>query len=192
MKFQILRVILKDLLFTLWIQLMAASPNMAKTQTAVVPPKTPLKIEYVGRREILKNSMISYRAVGGYTGVKSYSVVISCVNGKISALSSINDPRIKEVLRRKSDMTKDSYVMLWKNLNRLAILEKRDAPNPKRDILDQFTINFEVKAGSKQNQFKVVGCSRPEAAQYFAIRSLLDKAVGMDNLWDSQQKLASR
>src|SRR4051812_31659944 len=44
--------------------------------------------------ELLEKSQISYAADGGFTGVRSFSVIISCVNGRISTLKTIRNPRV--------------------------------------------------------------------------------------------------
>lgn len=143
---------------------------------------------------ILKNSQISYRAEGGFTGVKSYGVLISCVDGKISVLKSIHDPRLrsKQPLRVTGTMDRDSYLNLWQGLKKQAVFGLKDGPPLKQDSLDEFTLSFEAKIGKQTNAFKVTACSRPEASRYFAVRNLLDHAVGMRSLWDKHSDLARK
>src|SRR6185369_11388809 len=85
----------------------------------------------ISDREILKSSQISYRAEGGFTGVRSYGVILSCVNGHVSVLKSILDPRLpssKASTRQIGTMSTDQYVQLWDNLDRQALLKMKDAP----------------------------------------------------------------
>ena len=141
--------------------------------------------------EILKNSQISYLADGGFTGVKSYGVIISCVNGRISTLKSIHDPQRHEgPLRQRGSMDQMSYIHLWKSLQKHQALQAKNVPEPKIDIADEFTVEFEAKAGSAKNNFKVHGIGRPEACQQFAIKSLIDHAVQMQSFIGPRERLA--
>lgn len=145
---------------------------------------------------LLHKSQISYQADGGFTAVKSYSVIISCIDGKISTLSTISDPKLMgsnaSPLRHIGTMDEEAYLNLWDKLNRMAVFEKKNGPEPRADILDEFTVTFQASVGNDENQFSVRGCSRPEASQYFAFQHLLDSAVGMENLWNSHQSLAQK
>jgi hypothetical protein len=142
--------------------------------------------------EILKSSQISYRAEGGFTGVQSYGVILRCVNGKVSVMKSIYDPHLsgdKGQIRDIGSMNFDDYLALWNNLDRHAVFKMADAPLPKMDILDEFTIQFNAKVGNTFHHFQVYGISRPEAARYFALRKLVDDAVGMQELWNNHSEL---
>lgn len=148
------------------------------------------------KSRILQRSEISYQAEGGFTGVNAYSVHISCVDGKISTLAMIKDPRLTHdatsTLKKTGTLTKEEYLNLWARLDRMAIFDKKDAPSPKLEIFDEFTLNFVAKVGPIENQFSVQGCSRPEASQYHAFRQLLDQSVNMASLWDSHQSIARK
>jgi len=169
----------------------AKSKHKAEPKIEVTAPQVPLST-----KEILKQSQISYQAEGGFSGIRSYGVHISCVGGKISTLCSIIDPRITKSdtkpIYRKGTMDIDTYLALWHKMNNMAVFHKKDAPDPKRDILDEFTLNFTVQAGDKSNSFKVYGLSRPEAAQYYALRTLIDRSTQMTALWNFHKSLASQ
>ncbi len=143
--------------------------------------------------DLLKNSQISYRAEGGFSEVQSYGVILSCVNGKISVLKSISDPRLSDksaLVHDVSSMSPSAYLSLWDSLDRQAVFRMTDAPEPKIDIADEFTITFNAKIGSARNEFHVVGISRPVAARYYAIRALIDDAVHMKALWNVHSNVA--
>lgn len=147
----------------------------------------------ISDKEILKESQISYRAEGGFTGVQSYGVILSCVNGKVSVMKSIYDPRLsseKSRTREIGSMELEKYVRLWNNMDQQALFKMQDSPLPKMDIADEFTLHFYAKAGKNLHQFQVVGISRTEAARYFAIRKLIDDAVQMQALWNVHNDLA--
>lgn len=144
-------------------------------------------------KEILKNSQISYRAEGGFSTVQSYGVILSCVNGRVSVLKSIYDPRLsadKARSREVGEMPVEQYVELWNNLDRYSLLKMQDAPRPKNDIQDEFTIHFAAKVGKLFHEFDVYGISRPESARYFAVRKMIDDSVQMKSLWETHQHLA--
>jgi hypothetical protein len=66
--------------------------------------------------ELLEESQLSYRAEGGFTGVESYGVIISCVKGKVSILKSIHDPRLEKDnarIRQIGTMDQNEYLQLW-------------------------------------------------------------------------------
>ena len=176
-----LRLLLKEAFFIVWLQVLALHPSFSAPHKKIENRAAKTATTHFTDKELLKKSQISYHAVGGFTGVKSYSVMISCVDGHVSALSSITDPHARiaaTALKKKSNMTAKEYVALWDNLKRHHVFNKKDNSKPKQDILDEFTVHFEAKVGDREHEFKVYACSRPEAAQYFAIRSLLDNAVG--------------
>jgi hypothetical protein len=143
--------------------------------------------------DILKGSQISYRADGGFTGVQGYGVIISCVNGKISVLKTISDPRLRDEAATVHDISSigtDEYLNLWDNLDREALFKMSDAPDPKVDILDEFTVTFHAVVGKDHHEFRVHGISRPEAARYYALRQLIDDSVHMKALWNVHSDLA--
>lgn len=141
----------------------------------------------------LEDSQISYRAEGGFTGVESFGVILSCVNGRISVLKSIADPRLGSEgrLRQVASMTPEAYRQLWRQLERLSVMTTPNAPAPRMDILDEFTVRFEVRVGPVTHRFSARGLSRPEAARHFALRSSIDNAAGMAALWQSHSEIAS-
>jgi hypothetical protein len=141
-------------------------------------------------QEILKNSQISYHADGGFTGVRSYGVIISCVNGKISTLKSIHNPGRQGASRQKGTMDHASYIRLWKSLKRQRAFTAQNVPAPKHDIRDEFTIDFEARVGSEKNAFRVYGIGRPEASHQFAIKTLIDSAARMQAFIGDRQKVA--
>lgn len=191
-------VVLKEAVLFALIQVLLAAPNhaffwhKAKSQANSADDEP---IINVSNREILKYSHVAYRAMGGFTGVKSYSVLITCINGKISVLNSIHDPKVpgkKSVVRKKSNMNVSDYLALWDGLRKQRIFNVQNAPKPNMDILDEFTFAFDVQAGDQANQFDIYGLSRPEGARYFAIKSLIDEAGNMASLWDQHQALVRR
>jgi hypothetical protein len=150
-------------------------------------------IKSVSKKAILANSQISYRAEGGFSGVESYGVIISCVKGKMSVMMSIYDPRLHEDnsrVRRLGSMDSGEYLNLWDNLQRQALFKLQDSPPLTMDITDEFTNHFFVKVQDKHHQFNVVGISRPESSRYYAIRQLIDQSVNMRSLWDIHHNLA--
>lgn len=143
--------------------------------------------------ELLKESQISYRAEGGFTGVESYGVIISCVKGKISVMKSIHDPRLKNEaarVRQLGNMNQNDYLRLWGDLQRQAFFKMRDSNPLTMDINDEFTNYFIAKVGGKSHKFEVVGISRPEASRYYALRERIDQSVNMKSLWSSHENLA--
>lgn len=158
---------------------------------AIGEENEPERLEY-SPEKLLENSQISYRAEGGFTGVQAYSVVIACVNGRISILKSIHDPRHGNAspIRQTTRLSSETYLRLWDDLLKNAIFSLRDAPLPNHDILDEFTVHFEARVGKVQHRFQVYGCSRPEASRYFAVKNLLDQASQMSHLWERHKNLA--
>src|SRR5262245_28893050 len=75
--------------------------------------------------DVLQRSQIAYRAEGGFSGVESYGVIISCVKGEVSVMSSIHDPRIPdgEPIRRFEHMNAEKYLALWNSLVKQAGLK---------------------------------------------------------------------
>ncbi len=147
----------------------------------------------ITNQDILKESQISYRADGGFSTVESYGVILSCVNGKVSVLKSINDPRLpasKSHSREVEAMDPDKYLELWDNLDRQAMFRMENGPRPKEDIRDEFTVHFYAKVGEKLHEFNVYGISRPEAARYFAVRKIIDNSVNMAGFWNTHHDVA--
>lgn len=173
----------KGLIFDLFIiGLQLGAWNTA--QAAVVTPN---------EERLLQNSQISYRAEGGFTGVQSYGVILSCVNGRISVMKSIYDPRLpadKAQMREIASMDKDTYLKLWDDLNKQAFFKTPDAPQPKHDIADEFTVNFHAKIGEEHHEFQVYGISLPSSSRYFGIRKRIDDSVNMSALWYSHKNVA--
>lgn len=137
---------------------------------------------------ILKDSELAYNAEGGFTGVQSYGVILSCVNGRVSVLKSIYDPRLspeKAKTREIATMDPKKYLALWRNVDRHAIFKFSNCPQPTREIYDEFTVRFTARVGKKCHRFEVAGISRPIAARYYAIRELIDASVRMEALWDA-------
>lgn len=164
------------------------------TNRVNTPPVAQSK-RLLSKQSILKQSQISYKAQGGFTGVESYGVLISCSGGKISVLKTLRDPRLGQKeghLRQAGTLDTNAYLRLWESLSRLSLFSTPDAPQPKMDILDEFTFMFEAQAGSQRHGFKVYGISRPEAARHFAIKNAIDMAAGMDSLWHTHQSLAKK
>ncbi len=149
------------------------------------------KVVSFTEQDILKSSQISYKADGGFTGVRSYGVIISCVNGKISTLKSIHDPRRHEgALRQNGTMNTETYLRLWQSLKKQNAFQAKNVAEPKLDITDELTIEFEARVGTMKNDFKVHGITRPEASQHYAIKSIIDSAVQMQAFAGSHEKLA--
>ncbi|MCG3205922.1 MAG: hypothetical protein KCHDKBKB_02646 [Elusimicrobia bacterium] len=146
-------------------------------------------------KEILKVSQLSYQAEGGFSGVQSYGVILSCVNGQVSLLKTIHDPRFpsdKAILRQIGHMATEDYLKLWNTLDRHGIFKTANAPKPKMDIMDEFTVRFHAKVGERHHQFDVYGISRPEAARYFSLQKLIDNSVQMQSLWTVHNETAKK
>jgi hypothetical protein len=143
--------------------------------------------------EVLDNSQVSYRADGGFTGIESYGVIVSCVKGRISVLKTIHDPgHSTAAVHQKGTMDHQTYLQLWKGLRKQGVFVAGNIPEPKLDIEDQFTVKFEAKAGGLKNEFRVHGIGRPEACQHFAIKSLIDHSVQMQAFMEPHETLARR
>ena len=140
---------------------------------------------------LLARSQISYRAEGGFSGVESYGVIISCVNNQVSVMASIHDPRVpSEPMRKLSHMSTDKYLALWDSLVRQAALKLDDGPVIDHDVLDEFTVSFTVSVMDQTHQFRAQALSLPECARYQAVRSLIDDAVDMAALWKTHDQMA--
>ena len=135
--------------------------------------------------DVLKKSQVSYRAEGGFSGVESYGSIISCVNGEVSIMASIHDPRSKngEPTRKICHMTQERYLAMWNSLVRQASLRLTDGPALHRETLDEFTVTFNLSVGSESHQFRAQGLSLPECARYEAVRSIIDDAAQMAEVW---------
>jgi hypothetical protein len=183
----------KWILLTVAIALAMAAPSFALDEQDTIVPASQREDSPVSTSDLLASSQISYRAEGGFTGVQSYGVIISCVKGKISVMKSIFDPRLnseKSRIRQIGTMDSNAYITLWDSLAAHAVLKMDNAPEPKYDILDEFTVTFYTKVGDTLHQFYARGISRPEAAKYFAVRNLIDTAVDMKALWNTHNNLA--
>jgi hypothetical protein len=144
---------------------------------------------------LLRDSQISYRAEGGFSGVESYGVIISCVRGKISVLKSLYNPKLgtsRSRIRQIGSMDKKTYLNLWAHLKKHSVVAMKDCPQPSEDIHDEFTVSFHTKVGGQTHKFKVYGIGRPEASRYFALRCLIDTAANMKSIWDIHEGLAMR
>jgi hypothetical protein len=140
---------------------------------------------------ILARSQISYRAEGGFSGVESYGAIISCVNGEISMMASIHDPRLpNEPMRKIGRLSRERYLALWDSLVRQASFRLDDGPVLDRDVLDEFTVTFNVSVCDRSHKFRAQGLSLPECARYQAVRALIDDAVQMADLWKSHDVAA--
>lgn len=151
------------------------------------------KSSLLTQEKLLKDSQISYRAEGGFTGVRSYGVIISCVKGKISVMKTAYDPRLPEEQARIHQigiLSQEQYLALWDELQKRSVLTMRNAPLPKFDITDEFTVHFYAKAGVDENNFQAYGLSRPEISRYLAVRKMIDETVNMSALWSSHSALA--
>ncbi|MFN0118409.1 MAG: hypothetical protein ACKVQC_08995 [Elusimicrobiota bacterium] len=147
------------------------------------------------KKQLIQNSQISYRAEGGFSKAESYGVIISCVDGKVSTLTSIYDPRFSTAnskLRKIGSMSTEDYLDLWASLNRQALFQSVDAPEPKKEQLDEFTVTFFAKIGDDLHNFKVKSIKRPEASRYFALQNLIDRAAQMQVLWQSHKTLSQQ
>lgn len=196
MKTKRMRQYIKSLVcdvFVIVLQLGSVTPSQAGPFHQLLESVDGQRDVEISNKDILKSSQISYRADGGFSGLESYGVILSCVNGHISVMKSIYDPRLsKESSRTREigNMDEKEYLALWDNMDRHAIFKMQDAPQPKQDISDEFTIHFYAKVGENYHKFDVYGISRPEAARYFAVRKLIDDSVGMQALWNSYHQSA--
>lgn len=174
--------------------LLFSTPSWAKSFSEIsadTPAKSPLIT--VSDKELLKNSQISYRAEGGFSGIRSYSVILSCVNGRISVLKTIHDPRSSaKTIHNRGTLNAKAYLRLWNSLNRQKALSTANVAEPKMDISDEFTHVFDIRAGQHKNSFSVHGIQRPEACQQFAIKNLIDQTVQMQNFIETHQYLAKK
>lgn len=192
-KLQVLNKALKEAVFIAFIQLLVYSPAHAQHKQKQPLPTRP-KIQ-VSDKEILKKSQVAYRAEGGFTGVISYGVIIGCVEGKISVLKSIHDPKLVDPDHKKFElgsMTHEKYLNLWHTMEKMNVFGTNDIPDPKLDIMDEFTFTFNVKVGDKENQFRVFGIDRSEASRHFAFKSIIDKTTDMDSFWNSEPAVAQK
>jgi hypothetical protein len=140
---------------------------------------------------VLARSQVSYRAEGGFSGVESYGVIISCVGGDISVLASIHDPRLpSEPMRKIGKITPERYIELWNGLIRQASARMGDGPVLDRDVLDEFTVTFNLSVGEKTHRFRAQGLSLPECSRYQAVRALIDDTVQMAELWKAHDQAA--
>jgi hypothetical protein len=189
----ILKLILREICFILWVQLLVFGNSFSILEAKTRPIKTTIVhvTKTISPKDILEKSELSYRASGGFTEVGSYAVIISCVGGKISTFRSVHNNR-HGTFRKNGTMTKEAYLALWDNMLRRRVFEMKDAPAPRQDILDEFTVHFEAKVGDASNKFSADACSRPEASPYFALRSLLDQATDMKIVWDLHNSTARK
>ena len=139
---------------------------------------------------VLARSQVSYRAEGGFSGVESYGAIISCVNGEVSVMASIHDPRSKngEPTRKICHITPERYVVLWNSLVRQAGLKLGDGPTLRRETLDEFSVTFILSVGDTSRQFRAQGLSLPECARYEALRSTIDEAAQMAEVWKAHDE----
>jgi hypothetical protein len=93
-------------------------------------------------------------------------------------------------MRQVGTMSADRYIALAEQLAKLNIMTKTSATKATEDTLDEFTYHFSVTIGDRKNEFEASAISRPLAACYFAMRSLIDHAVDMSALWDTHSALA--
>jgi hypothetical protein len=142
--------------------------------------------------QLLERSQVSYRAEGGFTGVESYGVVISCVRGEVSVMASIHDPRVPgaEPMRTFSHMSSERYLALWNSLIRQAALRLENGPALNRDVRDEFTVSFHLSVGEQSRDLHAQGLSLPECSRYQALRSLIDDAADMASLWKAHDDVA--
>lgn len=187
----IYRRLFREAFFMALIQILVASPSAAQRNHKKVQPAA-VQIQF-SDKEILHQSQISYRAEGGFTGVTSYGVILSCVDGKVSVLKSLNDPKLTnrnhKMIELKT-MDKEQYLNLWNTLQRMNVFVTQNAPDPKLDILDEFTFTFNIKAGDREHQFRVYGINRPESSRHFAFKNVIDKFSDMNSFWNSHQSIA--
>jgi len=189
-KMQLINKLIKEAVFVALVQLLVYSPTQAQRHHKK-PEPTPLPIQF-SNEEILKNSQVSYRAEGGFSDVISYGIIISCVDGKISVFKSIHDPKLVDEDHKRFElgsMTHEKYIALWKKLANMNVFIAKDVPDPKEDILEEFTYSFHVKIGKKENQFNVYGIQRPAASHLFAFKSLIDKSADMESFWNSGERV---
>ncbi len=193
MGMKIRNVILRETFFILWVQLLVfGNFNSAEAAKPVSKKDHVVSIrKTIAKKDILAKSQLSYHATGGFTEVNSFAVIITCANGKISTYRSVRNNR-HGTFRRTGTLSKEAYLALWDEMLRRRIFEMQDAPAPKQDILDEFTVNFEVKVGDASNKFAAYGCSRPEASSYFALRSLMDQTADMKAIWDIHHSIVRK
>jgi len=187
----------KELILFVLVQFLVSGSSQAflfkrKNDIKKGPPKQIAKID---EKALLKSSHISYRAVGGFTGVKSFSVLISCVDGRVSILKTIHNPKgipNRPTLRHNGAMTTKAYMEFWDNLVKQQIMQIPDCPDPRQEILEEFTFHFEARVGDEKHSFRSYGLTRPEASRYFALKNLIDSVADMASLWDRHGKIAQK
>lgn len=170
----------------MWLHIIVSAPFLASAQGNPVE---------FNADDIIQKSQISYRAQGGFTSINSYGVILSCVNGKISVLKSITDPNLNTNggrIHELAEMDQDQYLALWDKLHKVSALNAKNVPNPRLDILEEFTHTFHLQVGDQSHQFQVYGINRPEASRHFAIKTIIDQAANMKSMWNSHQTLAHR
>lgn len=189
----ILKTLLREIFFVVWIQLLVFgnSPSILEAKPRTDKTHVVHVTKTIAKKDILAKSELAYRATGGFSEVNSYTVILSCVNGKISSYRAVRNNR-HGIFRKTGTMTQQAYLNLWDNMLRRKIFEMKDAPTPRQDILDEFTVNFEAKVGDASNKFSAYGCSRPEASPYFALRNLIDQAANMQVVWNLHHSIARK
>ncbi len=169
--------------------LAAQTPSLSRAAGAAVSPAA-VEVLSTDPASVLARSQVSYRAEGGFSGVESYGAIVSCVNGEISIMASIHDPRSKngEPTRKICHMTQERYLALWNDLVKQAGLKLSDGPALRRETLDEFTVTFNLSVGDETHQFRAQGLSLPECARYEALRSTIDDAAQMADVWKAHDE----
>ncbi len=189
----IIKRLIREAFFMALIQLFVISPSQAQKHPKKAVDQKP-SIQF-SDQEILKKSQISYRAEGGFTGVISYGVIISCSDGKISVLKSVYDPKLVNEDHKRYElgaMTHEKYLQLWRTLQKMNVFVTKDVPGPKEDILEEFTFSFNVKVGETSRQFQVFGINRPEASRLFAFKNVIDQSADMNSFWNSAEAVVKK
>lgn len=176
---------IKRILAALSVAAFLAAPAFGEAAIAVAPPLPD------DAKSVLARSQVSYRAEGGFSGVESYGVIISCVGGEVSMMASIHDPRLpSEPMRKIGRISPERYLELWNALLRQASVRMTDGPILDRDVLDEFTVTFNLSVSDRNHRFRAQGLSLPECARYQAVRSLIDDTVQMADLWKAHDEAA--
>ena len=157
------------------------------------PAKNQIKTEL--QEKIKKKSQISYRADLKGASIRSYGVIISCIDGKVSAIRSLYDPSLASdprPIRQIVDLDLDQYLNLWDSLIRRGALDMKDRPPSTLPHSEESSVHFLLSLGKDTHEFSVTDLNRPEMATFLALQSLIDRTADMRSLWDSYQRTVKR
>jgi hypothetical protein len=155
-------------------------------------PAISLGAQNVSDDTLLERSQLSYRAEGELANSEAYGVIISCVKGQISVLTSVHNPRLpNEPIRRVGRLAPERYLKLWNDLERAGLYELRDNLQDEKRSVGGFSVAFNMAAGADARQFRAQGLALPESFRYRIVRSLIDEAAQVAAVWEAHQEMAA-